>query len=51
MISTNIGFPFATNHQLVTDMANSAKKTIETIKPYVTRTNDHRRTVRRGSTS
>ena len=40
MISTNIGFPFATNHQLVTDMANSAKETIETIKPYVTRTND-----------
>ena len=32
-------FPYSTNHQLITDMANSAKETIETIKPYATRTN------------
>ena len=40
MISTHVGFPFSTDHQLITNMANSAKETIEAIKPYATRTND-----------
>lgn len=28
----NYGFPFSTNHQLVVDMANSAKQTISCLK-------------------
>ena len=32
-------FPYSTNHQLIVDMANSCKKTIETVKPHSTRTN------------
>lgn len=32
MISTNVGFPFSTNHQLIVDMANSAKDTIRCLK-------------------
>lgn len=39
MISTHIGFPFVTNHQLIVDMANSAKETIQIIQPHGTRTN------------
>ena len=35
----NYGFPFVTDHQLVVNMANSAKKTIDAIKPHGTRTN------------
>ena len=32
-------FPHSTNQQLIVNMANSAKETIEAIKPYATRTN------------
>ena len=32
-------FPHSTNQQLIVDMANSCKETIQTIKPHVTRTN------------
>ena len=32
------GFPFSTNHQLVTDMANSAKQTISCLKYLEVRT-------------
>ena len=38
MISTNVGFPFATNHQLIVDMANSAKETISCLKYVESRT-------------
>ena len=34
----NYGFPFSTNHQLVTDMANSAKQTISCLKSVEART-------------
>ena len=34
----NYGFPFSTSHQLVTDMANSAKSTISCLKYCETRT-------------
>ena len=40
MISTHVGFPFTVNHQLITDLANSAKQTIETVQPYAVRTNE-----------
>ena len=33
-------FPYSTPHQLITDMANSAKQVSEQIKPHVTRTNE-----------
>ena len=32
-------FPYSVNQQLIVDMANSCKKTIDQIKPYSTRTN------------
>ena len=32
-------FPHSVNQQLIVDMANSCKKTIEQIKPYSNRTN------------
>ena len=32
-------FPYATNQQLIVNLANSCKETIETIKPIVNRTN------------
>ena len=32
MISTHVGFPFSTNHQLIVDMANSAKQTISCLE-------------------
>ena len=32
-------FPHSTNHQLITDLANSAKQVSEQIKPHVKRTN------------
>ena len=32
-------FPYSTNHQLIVDMANSAKQVSEQIKPHATRTN------------
>ena len=32
-------FPHSVNQQLIVDMANSCKQTIETIKPHATRTN------------
>jgi len=38
MISTNVGFPFSTNHQLVVDMANSAKQTISCLRYIEART-------------
>lgn len=34
----NYGFPFVTDHQLVTDMANSAKHTISCLKSVEART-------------
>jgi len=33
------GFPFVTNHQLIVDMANSAKETIRCLEYVETRTN------------
>ena len=36
----NYGFPFSTNHQLVVDMANSAKKTISCLRYLEARTDD-----------
>ena len=38
MISTNVGFPFSTNHQLIVDMANSAKFTISCLQSVEGRT-------------
>ena len=32
MISTHIGFPFSTDHQLIVDMAKSAKQTISCLQ-------------------
>ena len=32
MISTHIGFPFSTDHQLIVDMAISAKQTISCLQ-------------------
>ena len=32
-------FPHSVNQQLIVDMANSCKKTIDQVKPYSTRTN------------
>ena len=32
MISTHVGFPFVTDHQLIVNMANSAKETISCLK-------------------
>lgn len=34
----NYGFPFSTNHQLIVDMANSAKQTISCLEYLETRT-------------
>lgn len=34
----NYGFPFSTNHQLITDMANSAKKTVSCLSYLEART-------------
>lgn len=31
-------FPYSTNQQLITNMANSCKKTLEVLKPYAKRT-------------
>jgi len=35
----NYGFPFSTDHQLITNMANSAKETISCLNYCETRTN------------
>ena len=32
-------FPYSVNQQLIVDLANSCKETIQTIKPHATRTN------------
>ena len=32
-------FPYSTNQQLIVDLANSCKETIQTIKPHAARTN------------
>ena len=32
MISTHVGFPYTTDHQLIVNMANSAKQTISCLK-------------------
>jgi len=34
----NYGFPFSTNHQLIVDMANSAKETISCLESVESRT-------------
>jgi len=34
------GFPFSTNQQLIVDMANSCKETLNIVKDTNTRTND-----------
>ena len=38
MYTNNYGFPHSTNHQLIVDMANSAKKTISCLRYLEVRT-------------
>ena len=40
MLMNNYGFPFSTDHQLVVNMANSAKKTISCLKYLEARAGD-----------